>query len=155
MQLPSPNIRLSSIFFFATFLVMLSAPAFAALGGNVSSVQADQAHMKAQRRVTQTLNYTLHEMQDSSGVVVREFVSPEGKVFGVAWQGPARPDLQQALGSYYQQFVSAAPQRRTHGPVSIQVPGLVLESGGHQRSLTGRAYVPEMVPENVKLEEIK
>ena len=139
----------------AAFCMMATVSSFAALGGDVNSVQADQAQMRAQRRVTQTAGYTIHEMQAPSGNVVREFVSPEGKVFGVAWQGQTLPNFQQVLGSYYNQFISSAPHRRTHGPVTIQQPGFVVQSGGHMRALTGRAYVPEMIPSGVKVEEIK
>jgi hypothetical protein len=139
---------------FAAFTMLLSAHCFAALGGDINSVVADQAQMKAQRRVTQTAAYSIHEMQSQAGTV-REFVSPAGKVFGVAWQGQTLPNFQQVLGSYYGQFIKSAPRRRTHGPVTIQTPGLVIQSGGHMRALTGRAYVPEMVPTNVKMEEIK
>jgi hypothetical protein len=143
---------------YVLFLVLstgFSCSGFAALGGDVTSVQADQAHMRAQRRVIQNAAYTVHEMQTESTTVVREFVSPQGKVFGLSWQGPTRPDLQQMLGTYYSEFASARPARRMHGPVTIRTPNLVVESGGHMRALSGRAYVPAMVPADVRLEDIK
>ena len=132
-----------------------SYSAFAALGGDVTSIQADQAHMRAQRRVIQNAAYTVHEMQSQSTTVVREFVSPDGKVFGISWQGPSRPDLQQMLGNYYSEFAAARPTRRMHGPVTIRTQNLVIQSGGHMRALTGRAYIPAMVPADVRLEDIK
>lgn len=132
-----------------------SYSAFAALGGDVTSIQADQAHMRAQRRVIQNPAYTVHEMQSESTTVVREFVSPDGKVFGISWQGPSRPDLQQMLGSYYSEFTAARPTHRMHGPVTIRTQNLVIQSGGHMRALTGRAYIPAMVPADVRLEDIK
>ena len=140
---------------FLTAVLALSGCAFASLGGDLSSVQDDQAHMRAQRRVIQNAAYDIHEMQVDRSTTVREFVSPQGKVFGVSWQGPVRPDLQQVFGAYYQEFLRAAPTRRAHGPVTIETPNLVIQSGGHMRALTGRAYVPAMVPSNVKIEEIK
>lgn len=139
----------------AAFSILLSLSSFAALGGDVNSVLADQAQMKAQRRVTQMSAYSIHEIQSQTGTIVREFVSPEGKVFGVAWQGQTLPNFQQVLGSYYSQFIQNAPRQRKHGPVTVQMPGLVVQSGGHMRALTGRAYIPEMVPGSVKAEEIK
>ena len=145
----------SRIGFLIASVVLLSGCCFAALGGDESSIAADQTHMKAQRRVVQNSGYSVHEMQDLNGITVREFVSPEGKVFGVSWQGPVRPDLQQVLGAYYDQFMRSAPTRRTHGPVSISVPGLVVQTSGHARALMGRAYVPEMVPSGVKPEDIR
>ena len=143
-------------FLTTTFCMMaISVCCFAALGGDINSVQADQAQMKAERRVTQSAAYQLHELRAQSGTVVREFVSPQGKVFGVAWQGPSVPDLKQLLGTYYDEFATNAPRRRVHGPVRISTPEFVIQSGGHQRALTGRAYVPGMIPSGVKLEEIK
>jgi hypothetical protein len=139
----------------AALAILLPASSFAALGGDVNSVLADQAQMKAQRRVTQMTAYSIHEMQSQTGTTVREFVSPDGKVFGVAWRGQSLPNFQQVLGSYYDQFINNAPRQRKHGPVTIQTPGLVMQSGGHMRALTGRAYVPEMVPTSVKVDEIK
>lgn len=128
---------------------------FGALGGDASSIASDQVHMKGSLRVVRAAAYTMHEIQAPTGTTVRQYVSPAGKVFGVAWQGPFKPDLQQVLGNYYQQYVAAARERRGRGPVTIQVPGLVVQSGGHQRSFVGRAYVPEMLPDGVRLEEIK
>ena len=154
MYLPSPNVR-GFFVFLGLVLLMFSASGFAALGGDVTSVQDDQVHMRAQRRVTQTATYSLHEMQAQNGTVVREFVSPQGKVFGVTWHGSTIPDLQQLLGSYYAEFVHAAPVRRSHGPVSIQTPNFIIQSGGHQRALSGRAYVPGMLPEGMRAEEIR
>lgn len=144
-----------SYLFFLVLITAFSCSGFAALGGDVNSVQSDQAQMRAQRRVIQNAAYTIHEMQTESTTVVREFVSPQGKVFGISWQGPTRPDLQQMLGTYYSEFASARPAHRVHGPVTIRTPNLVIESGGHMRALTGRAYVPAMVPANVRLEDIK
>jgi Protein of unknown function (DUF2844) len=139
----------------SAFAILLSTSCFAALGGDVNSVVADQAQMKAQRRVTQRTAYSIHEMQSQTGTTVREFVSPQGKVFGVAWQGQTLPNFQQVLGSYYEQFIRNAPRQRKHGPVTIEMPGLVVQSGGHMRALTGRAYVPEMIPSGTKVDEIR
>lgn len=140
---------------FCLVICVFSYSAFAALGGDISSIQADQAHMRAQRRVIQNAAYSVHEMQTDSTTVVREFVSPEGKVFGISWQGPTRPDLQQMLGNYYSEFAASRPTRRMHGPVTIRTQNLVIQSGGHMRALTGRAFVPAMVPADVRLEDIK
>src|SRR5690242_1865270 len=85
-------------------LLMFSLPALAALGRDASSLPNDQLHMRATLRSTQNQGYAVHELRDSAGSTVREYVSPQGRVFGVAWQGPFVPDFQQLLGTYYQQF---------------------------------------------------
>ena len=146
----------------AAVLVMLVSafPAWAALGGDVASVQADQLHMQGSLRTTTTASYTVHEIKSATGIVVREYVSSSsGKVFGVAWQGPWPPDMRQLLGNYFEQYVQAAkaqnaarPGRR---PLMIEQAGLVVEVGGHPRGFTGRAYVPEMLPAGVQAEEIR
>ena len=90
---------------------MIALPAFAELGGDASSVQADQAYMQASLRTTTAQAYTVHEIQAPTGIIVREYVSPtSGKVFGVAWQGPWPPDMRQILGNYFGH--TSRPRRR-------------------------------------------
>jgi hypothetical protein len=133
--------------------------ASASLGGDVTSVQADQAKMQASLQTTSKDLYSIHEIHVPNDIVVREFVSPAGSVFGVAWQGAARPDLRQLLGAYFDSFAKAAQtqkaQRVGRGPLVIQQAGLVVEMGGHARSFFGRAYDPRMVPSGVPAEEIR
>jgi len=137
----------------------LCLPAFAALGGDLSSVQADQTHMKASLKTTTGQAYTLQEIKTPSGAIVHEFLSADGRVFAVAWHGPSMPPMQQILGSYVQQY-SAGVQahhaaRVGRGPLNIQEPGLVVQSNGHARGFFGRAYVPGMLPPGVTLDQIR
>lgn len=138
-------------------LLALAFPAWASLGDNVTSVQSDNTHMKGSLRSIATQNYVTHEIQVPTGQVVREFVSPEGTVFGVAWDGPFQPDLQQLLGSYFEPVKQAvaAQQRHGRGPVSVETSGFVFRSGGHARSFHGSAYIPAMVPQGVDVSEIQ
>jgi Protein of unknown function (DUF2844) len=140
-------------------IMMTDPPAFAGLGQDVSSVPADQVQLKGTLRSTQTPAYTVHEIRAATGTVVREFVSPSGKVFGVAWQGPWPPNMRQILATYFEQYQQAAqaqmnsrPGRR---PLMLEQPGLVVQSGGHMRSFAGRAYVPDMLPPEVSAEVIR
>jgi hypothetical protein len=142
-------------------LVMLCTvpPARAELGGDTASIQADQIHMQGTRRMIAAESYTVHEIQAATGTVVREYVSANGKVFAVAWHGPWLPDLQQLLGSYFEQYAQAMQAqgdgRVRRRPVMIEQPGLVVQIGGHMRAFSGRAYVPEMLPSGVRVEDIK
>ena len=144
---------------FAFLALALPFPAPASLGGDMTTVHADQMRMQGTLRSTNTQAYTVHEIQAPNGVAVREFVSPAGKVFGVAWQGTTHPDLRQVLGTYFDQFTQAVQAERSrhpgHGPLSIQTPGLVVQLGGHMRAFAGRAYVPQMIPTGVRAEEIR
>ena len=147
------------LFIFTAFILTAASPSWAALGGDVASVQADQAHMQGTRRTTAAAMYTVHEIQAGTGTVVREYVSSEGKVFAVAWQGPWPPDLRQILGSYFDQYTQAAKaQTEIHvarRPVMIEQSGFVLQMVGHSRSFAGRAYIPGQMPPSVTVEAIR
>jgi hypothetical protein len=140
-------------------MVLTDRLAFGVLGGDVSTVQADQAHMQGSLRITQIDAYAVHEIQSPTGVVVREYVSPVGRIFAVAWQGPWMPDMQQLLGDYFQPYADAARaqvnERRGRRPLHVVLPTLVLEGFGHMRSFRGRAYVPELIPQGVPAEAIR
>jgi len=138
--------------------VALSCPALAALGGDVTSVEADRAHMKAESlEVKQATAYKVHAIQAPGGTIINEYVSPAGRVFAVAWHGPFIPEMPQILGSYFQQYSAAIQAKRPYGrrPLNIQQPGLVVQTGGHMRAYFGRAYLPEMLPAGLKADEIK
>jgi len=88
--------------------------------------------------------------------VVREYVSPSGTVFAVAWQGAAKPDLKQLLGSHYDEVQQAVASRAAHrGPIVIHEPGLVFEMGGHMRAIAGRAYLPQLLPSGVQADAVR
>ena len=140
-------------------ILLLPFPVLASLGGNVTSVQEDQAKMQASLRSTSGNSYTVHEMQTPSGVAVKEYVSPSGKVFAVTWEGPFHPDLRQLLGTYFDQYVQAVQaqqaRQRGRGPVLIQQAGLVVQISGHFRAVRGSAYLPQMMPVGVHAEELR
>ena len=149
---------LTSWFMVGIGCLALSCPALAALGGDVTSVEADQAHMKASVAVKQAEGYTVRALRTPGGTVVSEYVSPAGRVFAVAWHGPFFPEMQQILGSYFQQYSAALQARKKvygHHPLNLEQPGLVVQSAGHMRAYVGRAYIPEMLPAGLKAEEIK
>lgn len=143
--------------FAAICLCVATSPAFAALGEDVASVQADQTHINASRRVSQSGGYAVHELHSPTGSVVREFVSPSGKVFAIAWQAPSLPDLRQLLGPYFDEFQKAAALNRKPGraPLFVEHSGLVVQLGGHMRSFTGRAYLPDQLPSSARMEDIR
>ena len=143
----------------AVLAMAVPMAARASLGGNLSSVQDDQAKLQGALQTTSKDSYSIQEIQTPNGIAVREYVSPAGTVFGVAWQGRSHPDLRQVLGAYYSQYVQAIQgqraQRHGHGPLLIQQPDLVIQMAGHMRSLTGKAYVPQSLPAGVRAEEIQ
>jgi hypothetical protein len=141
------------------FLVLLcSVPVacFAGLGGKAASVSDDQSRLQASVKVTSRGLYQVHELRTPSGNVVREFVSPSGNVFGVAWTGRRIPDYSQLLGSYADHITKAAQSRRDHrAPLTISEPEFVFSSFGHMRFYSGRAYIPGLMPSGVSPQEVK
>ena len=136
--------------------VTVAAPAFAALGGDATSVQADLVRMKGALRTTSSAAFTVHEITTSSGTVVREYLSPGDKVFAVSWRGPVIPDLRQMLGTYYGLYEQAAstPHVGSHRHFAIQQPGLVVQSSGRMRAFSGRAWAPGLLPQNFSANDI-
>ncbi len=143
----------------ALLLVGMSTTTFAALGGDANSIQADEVRLRAVAKTTQTDAYTIQQIQSPDGTVVKEYVSPEGKVFAVAWRGRFLPDLQQILGASFTPFTQAVQsmknRRPGHGPVAVRQAGLVVLSAGHPRDYFGKAYLPDLVPQGVNAEELR
>jgi hypothetical protein len=168
MKWRTSHLRLSAARALASALLLtLPLPMWATLGDNAASVLTDQARMKGTVRSVDNQTYVMHEITATSGAKVREFVTPGGAVFGVAWEGQQPPDLQQLLGPYYQQAKQARQAQlqdqnasqnapRAHrAPVAIQTPGLVLYEGGHVRSFHGAAYIPQLIPPGVQASDIR
>jgi hypothetical protein len=144
---------------FAGVLVLFflgSVPAWAVLGEYENSITVDQQRMHAQLHQTIRQGYSIKQLSSVDGRTVREYVSSAGLVFGVAWQGPTMPNLQQLTGSYFTQVKHAAQShRRRGGPFIIRAKDFVLVSGGHMRSFRGMAYVPSLLPSGVTAEVIR
>jgi hypothetical protein len=132
-------------------------PAVAALGGDVTTVAADGARMKAAVRVTSTTaSYTVHEFTTLANTVVREYANPNGKVFALTWKGHDMPDLEQILGVYYNDYQNAAnAPHRGHRHLSVERSDLVIHSNGRLRDFSGSAYVPALFPANFTLANIE
>jgi hypothetical protein len=138
-------------------LMVALAPclACAALGEPESSVAGDVQQLEGSIKATQRANYRVHEIQLPSGTILREFATEGGTVFAVAWSGPMMPNLRQALGHYFDAYVAAA-QATQGGRHHFQMKqgDLVIQSGGHMRRFSGRAYLPQAVPAGVSVDEL-
>jgi hypothetical protein len=140
-------------------LLALPCSASASLGGDVASVQVDRSVMNGTLQVATASGYAVHEIQVPDGMRVREYVSAGGVVFGVAWQGPFKPNLQQLLGTYFDEFQEAARAAKSkhpgRAPVLVDEPDLVVHMSGHPRAFFGRAYIPELLPADVAADDVK
>jgi len=152
MTNPSHKRRLRAIA--GGLMVTMFAPglALATLGQDDSSVESDRAQLQAQRNITQSNGYSVHELTLPGGTQVREYLSPNQKIFAVAWSGPSIPDLQQLLGAYFSRY-QAATARMARGlrrPVLLQESDLVIQSSGHARAFSGVAYLPQRIPSGIR-----
>jgi len=140
----------------ACTVVLASAPAHATLGADASSVDADRAEARATVRHVSHAAFSVHELATASGVTVREYVSPAGVVFAVSWNGPAKPNLRQLLGSNFD-VLKASQHRRSggRGHEAITEGSLVYESSGRMRSFHGRAILTDTLPSGVSSNDIE
>ena len=122
--------------------------AHATLGGDVASVATNQAHLRATRQVRSLPTGECHELRPASGPVVHEYLSPSGAVYAVSWHGHGAPDLRELLGPYFAQL-STGQRRGGHHRMALTGSDLVVESSGHSRLFSGRAWIPYLVPAGV------
>jgi hypothetical protein len=143
-------------------------PAHAALGENAASVAADAATFEANgvmHASHSALNapaltaYSVEQMTTPSGIAVKEYVGPDGRVFAVTWRGRRPPGLATLLGAYFTQYQHAANAGglTAHGLHHASVRGseVVVETAGHMRDMWGRAFLPAMLPAGVEQSEIQ
>jgi len=130
--------------------------AAATLGEPEITVQRDVAQLRASIKTSEDrASYRIHEIQLPGGTLLREFVAPDGNVFAVAWNGPTKPDLRQALGKYFDAFVSAPrPKFADRRHLQIKQGDLVVQGGGHMRAFSGRAYLASAIPSGVNLGDL-
>jgi Protein of unknown function (DUF2844) len=131
--------------------------ASAALGEPELTVQSDVAQLGASIKSSEDrAGYRVHEIQLPSGTLLREFVAPDGNVFAVAWNGPTKPNLRQALGKYFDALASAPkPKFADHRHLQIQQGDLVVQGSGHMRAaFSGRAYLASAIPSGVNLGDL-
>jgi hypothetical protein len=129
----------------------------AALGGDAASVPADAAGLHGAVHTEIRQQYDIQEISAEAGMRVREYLGGDGVVFAVSWSGPVMPDLQQLLGAHFAEYTAALkalPRPGLHRSVRVASSTLIVESGGHLRAYSGRAYLPALIPAGVSAAEI-
>jgi uncharacterized protein DUF2844 len=145
-----------NLFILLVILAAAAFPAWATLGGSVESVVTDQTKFHAKRAVVERPDYTIHEITGDDGTVIREYVTPAGKVFGVSWTGPTIPDLTQLLGTYNAEFQASVHSKRgRRSSAAVHNADLVVESSGHMRAFHGRAYLNSVLPSGLTEEVVQ
>jgi len=159
--------------------------AYASLGGDASSIAADQSKLKGttsnslQRKSAVAASseagvqaelpdvakaaFSVDEFTTAGGVVVREY-SAGGQVFGIAWRGPHMPDLHQLLGNDNYEMAKKSEAARQQGTARnggrrgnshIETAGLVIHSSRRPGLLGGQAYLSAKLPQGVSASDIQ
>jgi hypothetical protein len=140
-------------------VVTLSLSAMAELGGMKATVETDRLRVSGTRRVLQTPAYEMHEIRTANKGTIHEYVSSDGKVFAVTYEGQFPGESNGLLGKYSAQVTQALAASRGTRPaghnVRVDLPGLRYHALGHLRYFSMRAIVPENVPAGVNVEELQ
>lgn len=144
---------------FALVALVLTSPSWAALGGGVDSVASDTQALRAQRVETPYVGYQQHQITTGS-LTVNEYVSSNGQVFAITWQGPTPPNLQQLLGTYFGRFQRAAATAHQvnpgiHRQFALNDADLVIQAYGRLRDFHGIAYLPSLIPTGVAISDLQ
>jgi Protein of unknown function (DUF2844) len=132
--------------------------AHAALGESADSITSDRKSLSAARGATIVRDGYSIQTIESDAATVREYLSPSGVVFGIAWNGMSHPDLTQLLGAYageYEEALRQTPHKPGRRHLQVKSKRIVVEKWGHMRNLQGRAYVPSLIPQGVSVDDIK
>ncbi|MHB8721765.1 MAG: DUF2844 domain-containing protein [Steroidobacteraceae bacterium] len=138
--------------------LLCAAPARAGLEGDAAQVLADGTAMQGVVQSTPGRLYDIQEITAGTGTRVREYLNRSGRVFAISWSGPAVPDMRLLLGSHYDSYaqaLSAMNHSGLRGSMRVASSELVVESGGHMRAYSGRAYLPALIPPGVPLAEFR
>jgi len=143
---------------FAALFMPLAA--YAALGGDEADLPADAAIAKIELRPVDAsqARFRVHELRDGiDGPRVRQFAGRNGKIFGVAWDGPVKPDLRQTLGPYYERYLATVrgAGSKARGLRQVRTDDFELKLSGHMRHFAGAAWVPSLAPNGVALGDVR
>lgn len=145
----------------ACSLVLASTAAMATLGESATTVEADRARLQGERRVVQATATRLqtHVITQADGSTIKEFVTPDGVVFAVAWSTRFKPRLETLLGAHATRYASAARAAMVtpgirHG-VTLSSGDLVVQASAHLNAHVGLAYLRSLVPDGVHIDELR
>lgn len=139
-------------------LAALSTSTQATLGEKADGVSSESIRLSAILTTSAQSLYTDNTLLQASGLTIHEYSRADGTIFAVAWTGPVMPDLQQLLGTYFTQFVSAREQAGPQGGLSrfhSTSDRLVIRSSGRLGAFSGLVYDPALVPDGVTPEQLQ
>ncbi len=135
----------------ALLLCGACACAHAELGGDVATVAADQAALRATLTVIDMGTYADYRLQLPDGIVVHEFVNAAQRVFEVTWSGKGhKPDMTQLLGPYAGRGRTPARGARAIARRGgLVASDLEIHAAVRNRHFSGTAHLPALLPESM------
>ena len=130
-------------------VLLLPSTAHAELGGAMTGVQVDRAHLAARLSSTTIGSHMRHDLTLPNGALVREFTNANGRVYALTWSGPGKPDLRSLLGGYFDRLQAGNARinpRARRQPMQLVRSDVVIQTGGHMGYFWGVAYVPALTP---------
>jgi hypothetical protein len=145
-----------------TAAALLGAPAaHAVLGEDASSIASDEQRLGGVRRQAMALRAPVqtHEIALADGSSIRQFVTPGGVVFAVAWSTRFKPNLEALLGVHAAGYAAAASEAmRAPGikrSVALAHGDLVVQSSTHLNTYVGMAYLRSLVPQGITVDVLR
>jgi len=136
--------------------VCLATPASAVLGQSSATIEQDRQRLEAVQTTQTKKGYTVHALE-SPGASIREYVSAEGIVYGLAWKHHSGLlDLEALFGPYYSEYSQAVveqPRPRQHQRITTE--HLIVEKGGRMGDVWGRAWVLPLMPQGLSEDHIQ
>ncbi|MGJ7499728.1 DUF2844 domain-containing protein [Variovorax sp. ZT5P49] len=141
--------------------VFTAPSAFAELGGAPTMGPGQRVAIESRKATNQTTgsataeaaaSWSMREVTLPDGLIQREYLTTDGTVFAVAWRGSHRPELSVLLGTRYATQMSRNARelrqqgRGSHGTTSQADETFAVHASAHQRSSTGVAWLPRMLP---------
>ncbi|MDH4062260.1 MAG: DUF2844 domain-containing protein [Aquincola sp.] len=138
----------------------VAAPAHAALGEPLSSVQSEQAKTRASRSsVAAASGASVQELRLADGSSIRQYVNAQGIVFAVAWSTRIKPDFGQWLGHHAATFdaavADAARQPGLKRSAMVDQGDLVVQSFGRPGAFNGKAWLKSQLPSSWQTDAIR
>ena len=158
----SGRVRLLAAASVGLVLALAAPTASAELGGNCESVLHDQAEMHATLTTEEHPAYTTYILDMPDGTQVREYFSLRSGVFAIGWTN-GHPNMRLVLGVYYDRLVQAmearyapgAPHHGRNNPIRYDDPDFVYFAQVAISRFTGRAYLPQAVPQGVDIADVR
>lgn len=122
---------------------------------------ADPGRATGARRFVETTSMRLQAQvtTQADGSTIKEFLTPGGIVFAVSWSTRLKPRLDVLLGAHAPGYAEAARAAASapgvHHAATLVAGDLVVHETSHLNTHVGVAWLRSLVPEGVRVDELR